>query len=336
MQLDLFTGDPVHGPPDRPRTRSDKAVAPATVSEDVRALARELPPHLYLGTSSWSFPGWEGLVYDELYSQSRLAREGLAAYAQHPLLRAVGVDRTHYAPVEAAVFADYAAAVPDDFRFLVKAHEACTLARYPEHARYGANRGRDNPQFLDPAYAAEHVVGPMVAGLGAKAGPLLFQFAPQPLTWLGGARGFAERLHGFLSHLPKGPLYAVEVRNRGLLTRDYAQAMADVGACPCINLLDRMPPPLAQWHMVDGIRAPALVVRWMLTRGLDYQQARARYAPFNAIVDPDPMAVQALAHLVRSCSERPAYIIANNKAEGSAPLSLARLAAALHDDDVPF
>ena len=333
MQLDLFAGDPTHGPPP-PRDRR-RGVAPAMVAEATRALARDLPPHLYLGTSSWSFPGWEGLVYDQLYSQSRLARDGLSAYAQHPLFRTVGVDRTHYAPVEADVFASYAEAVPDDFRFLVKAHEACTLARYPEHPRYGRNAGRDNELFLDPDYASEYVVRPLVRGLGRKAGPLVFQFAPQPLAWLGGAQGFARRLHDFLARLPRGPLYAVEVRNRALLTPDYARALADVGACPCINLLDRMPPPLVQWHLVDGARAPALVARWMLTRGLNYDQARARYEPFNAVVDPDPAAISALAHLVRTCAERPAYIIANNKAEGSAPLSLARLAEAL-GDDVPF
>jgi uncharacterized protein YecE (DUF72 family) len=311
-------------------------VAPAAVSDEFRALARDLPAQLRLGTSSWSFPGWEGLVYRELYSQTRLARDGLAAYARHPLFRSVGIDRSYYAPLAADIFAGYAAAVPDDFRFLVKAHEACTLARYPDRPRYGRNRGSANRLYLDPGYARDQVIGPTLAGLGDSAGPLLFQFAPQPLEWLGGPRRFAERLHRFLSALPRGPLYAVEVRNPQLLTHDYAQALADVGACPCINLWGGMPPPLAQWHMVAGARAPAVVVRWMLTRGLGYERARERYRPFNAIVDPDPAAVQAIAHLVRENAERPAYVIANNKAEGSAPRSLTRLARELDRDDIPF
>jgi uncharacterized protein YecE (DUF72 family) len=32
----------------------------------------------------------------------RLARTGLRAYAQHPLLRSVGIDRTYYAPIQAS------------------------------------------------------------------------------------------------------------------------------------------------------------------------------------------------------------------------------------------
>lgn len=68
-----------------------------------------------LGTSSWSFPGWAGIVYDHSVSTATLARRGLAAYARHPLLRTVGVDRTYYGPITAEDFAAYAAAVPDEF-----------------------------------------------------------------------------------------------------------------------------------------------------------------------------------------------------------------------------
>src|SRR5215468_6845546 len=125
-QLDLFT----------PHTTPPPAVGAAAVSPDMVALARHLPRQLYLGTSSWTFPGWQGLVYDHAASASVLARHGLAAYAQHPLLRTVCVDRTFYAPLSAAAYAAYAAVVPDDFRFVVKAHAWCTqpTLRDPSHA----------------------------------------------------------------------------------------------------------------------------------------------------------------------------------------------------------
>src|SRR5256885_16118940 len=117
-QLQLFPG--------LAETEPARGVGLAPVPEEGAELGEVLPPGILLGGSTWSFPGWAGLVYDRKYSESRLAQEGLAAYARHPLLRAVGVDRTHYAPVEATDLAAYAAAVPEGFRFLVKAHEACT------------------------------------------------------------------------------------------------------------------------------------------------------------------------------------------------------------------
>ena len=154
-QLDLFGGSP---------PRRDKVVGPAQVPDDLAGVAAELPDSIHLGTSSWSFPGWEGLIYDRAANKTQLARRGLAAYSRHPLLRTVGIDRTYYGPISASAFADYAAAVPEDFRFLVKASSEST-------APYQRDGGGRNKLFLDPVYAAEEVVGPLVEGLGAKAGP---------------------------------------------------------------------------------------------------------------------------------------------------------------------
>src|SRR6218665_219055 len=83
-QLDLFTGAPS---PVAPKGRRGKGepVGPAVQAEDVRALGDQLPPGLHLGTSSWTFPGWKGLVFDREATPARLSREGLAAYAPHPL-----------------------------------------------------------------------------------------------------------------------------------------------------------------------------------------------------------------------------------------------------------
>lgn len=324
-QLDLF-GGPSPEPSEPPGRR---ALGPATVPEELAALAGRLPPNLRFGTSSWAYPGWTGIVYDLPATQQRIAREGLAAYARHPLLRAVGIDRSYYGPLRRDEFLAYAAQVPDDFRFLVKAHEACTIAVWPRHARYGKSRGLPNDRFLDPAYATEVVVGPAVEGLGDKLGPLLFQFAPQDFGALGGPRWLVDRLHRFLEALPRGPLYAVEVRNRDLISGAYAQALDEAGACHCINVYPGMPPARAQWSKTRQDRAPALVCRWMLHPSMDYERAEARYDPFDALVDEDPKNRDELAEVCLRAADLglPTYVIVNNKAEGSSPRTIARLAA---------
>jgi len=182
-----------------------------------------------------------------------LAREGLPAYARHPLLRTVGVDRTFYGPVPADTFRGWATSVPDDFRFMVKAHEALTVPRFPLHERYGTRRGEENPTFLDPAYARDLVIAPLVEGLGAKAGPLVFQFPPQDVQALGGPSGFADRLHAFLAALPPGPLYAVELRNRELYSPDVADVLEDVGVVPVLSVWGHLPPLPQQ---AGGLRPP--------------------------------------------------------------------------------
>jgi uncharacterized protein YecE (DUF72 family) len=311
-QLPLFGGAPA-------------IVGAAAPGPEVAELANRLPAGIYLGGSTWSFPGWAGLVYDRVYPAARLAHHGLAAYARHPLLRAVGIDRTHYQPLPAEELAKYAAAVPRDFLFLVKAHEACTLVSFPDHPRYGAERGQPNPRFLDAGYAAGEVVAPYVAGLGVKGGALLFQFAPQDL---GPPRRFAARLGAFLAALPRGPLYAVELRNRELLTADYAAALAAGGACHCLNVHPRMPDVRVQAHLAGVAAAPLTLGRWLLGSGATYETASKRFAPFNRLAAPDRTARRALAELAREAlaAGRRFLLTVNNNAEGCAPLSIVEFA----------
>ena len=84
----LFDDAPVPGTP----SPGQAGVAPAWLDESLFKLGRQLPANVYLGTSSWSFPGWQDIVYSRQYTESQLARHGLAAYSQHPVLRAVGIE----------------------------------------------------------------------------------------------------------------------------------------------------------------------------------------------------------------------------------------------------
>jgi uncharacterized protein YecE (DUF72 family) len=299
----------------------------AALPDRVREIGERLPQEVLLGASSWSFPGWTGIIYDRPATAAQLAREGLVAYARHPVLRTVGVEHTFQGPLSPAAFAEYAAQVPDGFRFLVKAHEACTLARWPGHPGYGTRRGLPNARFLDAAYARDIVVGPLMKGLGGKAGPLVFHF-PRQSQESSGAGPFVERLHAFLSALPRGPLYAVEVRDEALLTEDFAQALEDVGVCPVLTVTESMPSLERQARLTRAAKAPALVVRWMRPPHLDAEEARRRYTPFNRLVTEDVPIRESIAHLCMAAlrARRPTFVTLNNKAEGCAPLSAIQLA----------
>jgi uncharacterized protein YecE (DUF72 family) len=319
-QLSLF-GEP---PAPRPQSRREsRRVGPADVPDELRVLAGDLPPGVRLGTSSWSFPGWAGRLYDREATPSHLARFGLAAYAQHPLLHAVGIDRTYYAPISAADFAAYAEVVPDEFRFLVKAASLCTDPH--ERGERGRAEGR-NELFLDPDFTGEEVVGPYVEGLSSKGGALLFQFPPLGSELTGQPERFAERLARFLSDLPSEPTYAVELRDRDLLCDAYASALRDSKALHCYTAHPRMPPLPRQREVVGASKT--LVGRWMLHSGLGYEAAKDRYAPFDRIVDEDLDTRAAFADLCleQLVSGGTIIVTANNKAEGSAPETLFRLA----------
>jgi uncharacterized protein YecE (DUF72 family) len=338
-QLSLFDdGRSSDDRSDAGRAAVELAVGSAAIDEPLRALGLSLDPRIRLGTSSWSFPGWTGLVYaardGRPPGEQRLARAGLSAYAAHPLLRTVSLDRTFYAPLVAADFARYAAQVPDGFRFVVKAPAAFTD---PVVRRPGSGEAvRDNPTFLDAAAAIATFVRPAVEGLGAKCGPLVFQFPPLGRRLLADLPLLERRITSFMDALSRGGpapavCRAVEVRDPQLVSGRFAQALADVAAVPCLAVHARMP-PVDEQVLAHGLARSAgrspLVVRWNLHAGRGYEEARADYFPFNRLVEEDLPSRESLARLARAVAAagRDVFITINNKAEGSAPLSVRRLA----------
>lgn len=277
---------------------------------------------------SWSFEGWRGIVYSKESDAKRLAEEGLAAYAAHPLLRTVEIDRSFYEPLPSAAFRVYSEQTPVDFRFVVKAHEDCTLLRFPDHARYGKKRSERNSRFLDAAYAVDQVIGPVMEGVGAKLSALLFQFPPQAL---GEPGRFAEALQRFLAALPKGVGYAVEVRNAELLTPHYGAVLAQNDVLHCHNVWGAMPDVRQQARLLPKEVRKLLLVRWLLRRGDSYEGARSRFAPFDRLSEEDVGTRDAIADLVSRAVQFdvPSLVLVNNKAEGCAPQSIFRIAAAL-------
>lgn len=334
-QFDLFGDEPA---PERaaktPRSRQsgdgkDAKVAPAHTDQATAALGHALPASIWLGTSSWSYPGWAGLVYAERYPDTALARHGLPAYAAHPLLRTVGIDRTFYAPISEAEFRSYAKqarAVKPDFRFLVKAPMLFTGPRL----RSDEGQWRDNEAFLNAGLAASQFVLPATQGLAEMCGPLVFQFPPLGSRFTRAPQRFADALAEFLLQLPKlsgGAFYAVEVRDPELLTDDYLAALCAGNATHCIAIHARMPSAEAQGRFWRESGNHPLVIRWSLHSGFKYEEAKERYAPFNALVDEDPEGRAQVAALALEAmrAQQETFIIANNKAEGSAPLTIRKL-----------
>jgi uncharacterized protein YecE (DUF72 family) len=326
-QLGLFAGPEL----DRRRSASTQDVKAARHSPLLEAPG--LPPGLRLGTSSWFFPGWRGLVYEGQHSQSALSRAGLGAYAQCPLLRTVSLDRTFYAPLSAADYQRYARQVPDDFSFVVKAPALVTDAV----ARDEQGRGEvGNPRFLDAAVAAREFVLPCIEGLGPKAGPMVFQISPLPRRLLDDRATLVDRLEAFFAGLPRQlgchrPLYALELRDPELVSPRVMRMLAHAGVRYCIGLHARMPPIDRQrkaLELLDAGRPGPLVVRWNLHRGFLYEAARRRYAPFDKLIDEDVETRTVLARMAAdACAAgQPVWTTANNKAEGSAPMTLLELA----------
>lgn len=340
MQDSLFPesdDEPPRGSRTKPTPRAK--VEAAAKDPHLQALADALPARLRLGTSSWTFPGWTGRVWARDYPEARLSKHGLAAYAQHPLLRTVSLDRAFYRPLDREQYAAYAAQVPDDFRFVIKAPSLVADAMM----RNDSGRGmQSNPHFLDPELAQRAFAQPALDGLRHRLGALVFQLSPLPPTLLQDLPAVLRRIDALLGALPDlrasapDAVVAVEVRNPEFLTPAFAEILRAHGASYCVGLHAKMPPIAEQLPMLRALWPGPLVCRWSLHRkhgAFGYEEAKRLYGRFDQLVDPDPDTRAALARVIVGTTRagHPAYVTINNKAEGSAPMSAVALAESVRD-----
>ncbi len=292
----------------------------------LRDVASSLPSLVRLGTSSWSFPGWCGLVYADRQTEGRLARDGLRDYARHPLFRTVGIDRTYYAPVPDEDWRRYADQLPPGFPCCCKAPSAVTSPVVPTRGTRDANA-----DFLSPDRFMTDLIDPVARLFRDHAGPFVLQF-PSMLRPSGlGPAAFVEGLDRFLGGLPRDFHYGVELRDRALLTDGYARVLERHGAAHVFNAWTAMPWPSEQAAHLPVESMPFLLVRLLLQPGVTYEQKRVAFAPFDTLAAPHQRMRDDVVDLVGRAVARsiPAFVLVNNGAEGCAPLTIEALAERL-------
>ncbi|MCR6650432.1 MAG: DUF72 domain-containing protein [Cellvibrionaceae bacterium] len=331
MQESLFGNDD-----NAPEKRSN-IVAPVAPHDELVKLAAALPERVRLGTSSWHYPGWDGLVWQGEYAESVLSRQGLTAYSQYPLFRTVSIDRGFYRPLTVSQYAEHAGQVTDDFRFVVKAPSLITDALVRNESGKGM---RSNPQFLNAAETLQLFVEPALDGLGKKLGALVFQISPLPIKSLNHISHLIEQLYELLAAIPKlqtvapDGVIAVEVRDPQWLTQEFVNVLRMTGATYCMGLHAKMPRIAEQLPILRALWPGPLVCRWNLNPlhgAYGYEDARDLYSPFDKIIDPDLETRAALARVISGTANggQNVYVTVSNKAEGSAPLSVIELARAV-------
>lgn len=317
----------------RTSTRQLDLFAPADplapVYADAAALAAKLPPNLRFGTSSWSFPGWAGIVYARARTESELARDGLEEYARHPLLRTVGIDRGYYAPIPPADFDRYAAQLPAGFPCCIKAPAAVTSAIVPGSDRAG--RAVENPDFLSPERFHALLGEALTTRFLDHTGMVLVEMPAVPEALRPTPAALAARVNDFLAQAPPSLRFAFELRDPSLFSRAYTDALARHGAAHVFNHWSAMPTLSRQAARIDVRAQPFAVIRLLLPRGARYEERKRALAPFDALRAPDPAMRDEVVALTEAAlaAQRDVWVLVNNKAEGSSPLTIRALAERL-------
>ena len=159
----------------------------------------------FTGTSGFSYKEWKGSFYPDDIA----ADEMLAFYATQ--LGAVEINNTFYRMPRTSVIESWASAVPNDFRFAIKASRRIT------------HQSRLKNCEEPVGYLAK-----AVEVLEDKLGAVLFQLAPAQ-------RKDIERLRAFLDLWPEGLPAAFEFRNASWFDDETLDLLADRGITLCVS-----------------------------------------------------------------------------------------------------
>jgi uncharacterized protein YecE (DUF72 family) len=298
--------------------------------DDFTRLANRIPPLVRLGASSWNYPGWRGIVYHREYEGKGAPARMLREYASFPLFRTVGVDSSYYAPPEESVLRSYAEHLPPGFPCVSKVWNQVTVHTFSK-AMDKARAGQSNPDFLNPDVFLEGIYEPYQRYFADHTGPLVFEFQNIPRSGRMSPQRFADRLDEFFSALPREGQYAVEVRNEEFLTPMYFAVLREHGVAHVFSSWTRMPSIGDQLDLPGSLTGSFIVARALLRPGRTYNEAVDAFAPYDRILDPSPDLRADLVRLIQTAvnARIPAYLLVNNRAEGSAPLTIAEVARML-------
>lgn len=268
----------------------------------------EAPEGIRIGTCSWNYESWVGLVYS---APSRSAAGYLAEYSKR--FGNAEVDSFFYRLPDTRDALAYLQAVDEDFSFTLKATEDISLT----HKR---NRGTKelvpNPSFLSAELFADYLQ--RVAPLLPQTLAVMLEFEYLNKEKMKDVGAFMAALDPFIDAVPAGIPLAIETRNKNYLTKEYFQFLKERGLIHVFAEKLYMPHVYEVYEKFGDLVGGTSVIR--LLGGDRSEIEKATSGRWDRIVDPKPDKDRIVA-MSRDIAFRGGRVIIsiNNHYEGSAP-----------------
>lgn len=284
---------------------------------------------LHIGTCSWKYDSWGGLIYPKTKGYNYLKE-----YSRH--YSTVEVDQWFWSLFpgdkvvlpQDTVVRDYADSVPKGFLFSIKAPNSITLTHY-----YSKDKNEPlipNPHFLSIDLMKRFLE--RLDPLDGKLGTIVFQFEYLNKQKMANRDVFLTRFCAFADSLPKNYSYCVETRNPNYLSTNYFDFL----------IKNRMGHVFLQGYYMPSIftlyeqykeRLGSLVV--IRLHGKDRKAIEDKTGrDWSQIVTPRDDELQSLAVMLKDLRQRGnnIYLYVNNHFEGSAPRTIGKISSMLDPD----
>lgn len=281
---------------------------------------------LYIGTCSWKYNSWEGLVYN-----NPLRKNYLQEYSQY--YNTVEIDQWFWSlqsidkislPKEKDA-AQYAESVPDNFRFTIKVPNSLTLTHL-----YRKNKSeplQKNPHFLSPDLFEEFIK--KINSMKTKIGVLMFQFEYLNKEKMSSLFEFIERFGAFLRTINTNYQIGIELRNPNYLDKNYFKFISENNLSPVLLHGYYMP---AVWETSKIIAANTKAPIVIRLHGPDRKGIEAKTnSIWNEIVEPKDEELKKISRMILLLQSFHVdlYVNVNNHYEGSAPKTIYKLKSML-------
>jgi uncharacterized protein YecE (DUF72 family) len=277
---------------------------------------------LRIGTCSWKYDSWRGLVYS-----FKKPINYLEEYSKHYSTVEIdqwfwslfGIDKVSL-PSPFTV-KEYLESVPKDFKFTIKIPNSITLTHFYRKAK--TDPLIVNPHFLSAELFKNFME--LIEPLRDYVGPLMFQFEYLNKQKMGSQQEFQERITVFVEEIERSLSYCLEIRNPNYLNEKYFQFLNDLKLGHVFLQGYYMPPVVQIYQKFGSTIDDTTVIRLHGPDRSDIEKLSG--GNWDKILESRDKELTEIAKMVRDLLDRKVnvYVNMNNHYEGSAPLSIKRL-----------
>lgn len=278
---------------------------------------------VHIGTCSWKYDSWQGIVYPEQKPFNHLQE-----YSKY--YNTVEVDQWFWSlfpgsnPVlpKQSVVLDYAKSVPADFTFGIKIPNSITLTHYYK-------KKKTDPLTANPHFLSVDVMNRFferMEALSGHMGPLMFQFEYlNKQKMVGGVTQFIDQVGEFIEQLPVDFTYCIECRNPNYLKKPYFEFLGN-SVLHHVFLQGYYMPSIFDLYNTykEHIKDTAVIrLHGPDRKGIEQQTGK----DWSNIVSPKDKEIRSLAEMLSSLNAQTvhSFVFVNNHFEGSAPRTIARI-----------
>ena len=276
---------------------------------------------LIIGTCSWKYDSWKGIIYP---NENKI--NYLKEYSKH--YNSVEVDQWFWSLFdivklpEKKTVEEYKESVPDDFKFIIKVPNSITLTHY--YSKNKAEPLRKNPYFMSVDLFEEFLQ--TMKPIKNQIASLIFQFEYLNKEKMSSLSELQRHLHQFFTSLPADvPPMSIEIRNPNYLNTNYFRFLKDLNLTNVFLQGYFMPSIVGVYNKHKDLIKDQTIIR---LHGPDRSGIEKMSGEnWNKIYIPRDEELKDIVEMIKDLNNRgvDVYLNVNNHYEGCAPMTIEKI-----------